>query len=309
MDLNIFVALLAGFISFLSPCIFPIIPSYIGYIGAATYDDGFKRNRGALPLILAFIAGFTIVFSVMGIAFSTLGFAFKNYADIISKVSGVIVIVLGLNTIFNFISFLDYEKKASFKIKNKGFFSSLILGMAFGAGWSPCIGPILASILFLAGNSSTLFNGIILLLFFSIGLGIPFLISGLFISSFREKSKGIKKHMGKVKIASGLLIVLIGISIFFNKLSNINVILNQAAISFSQWYTISYIVFNRATGSLLFIISAYLLVKVLQKRSNGTKFLVTSVITTIILIVAVISFIGIINWGGLIQAYLSFQGI
>ena len=309
MDLNILVALLAGFISFLSPCIFPIIPSYIGYIGAATYDDGYKKNKGALPLILAFIFGFTIIFSLMGIAFSTLGFAFKNYADIISKISGLLVIVLGLNSIFSFISFLDYEKKASFKIKNKGFFSSLILGMAFGAGWSPCIGPILASILFLAGNTTTLLSGIILLLFFSIGLGIPFLLSGLFISSFREKSQGIKKHMGKIKIASGILIILIGISIFFNKLTNINVVLNTTAINFSNWYNLNSSVFNISLSIVLFAISLLLILKAV-KRFKIKKQIVSYILFTILFMsLGILSSFSIINWGSLIQSYLSFQGI
>lgn len=309
MDINIFVAFLAGLISFLSPCIFPIIPSYIGYIGAATYDDGFKRNKGALPLILAFIAGFTIVFSIMGIAFSTLGFAFKNYALIISRVSGLLVIILGLNSIFSFISFLDYEKKASFKIKQKGFFSSLILGMAFGAGWSPCIGPILASILFLAGNSATLLNGTVLLLFFSMGLGIPFLLSGLFISGFREKSKGIKKHMNKIKIFSGILIVLIGISIFFNKLSNINIILNQTAVQFANWYSIYETPYNIITGTILLIITALLIVKNSKKIREGKKVLVSTIFTVILLMLAISSYSGIINWGEVMGSYLSFQGI
>lgn len=306
-NINIFIAFIAGFISFLSPCIFPIIPSYIGYIGAATYDDGFKKNRGALPLILAFIIGFTIVFSLMGIAFSTLGFAFKNYANIISKVSGILVIVLGLNSIFNFISFLDYEKKASFRIKNKGLFSSLILGMAFGAGWSPCIGPILASILFLAGNSTTLVSGIVLLLFFSLGLGIPFLLSGLFISSFREKSQGIKKNLGKIKVASGILIILIGISIFFNKLSNINVVLNQSAVRFSTWYTVNFSIFNYSVSFILFLIVLIVLFPIFKRKSINKKPRI--IIASIFLIISVSSLFMFINWGGLINSYLSFQGI
>lgn len=309
MEVNIFIALLAGFISFLSPCIFPIIPSYIGYIGAATYDDGFKKNKGALPLILAFIVGFTIVFSLMGIAFSTLGFAFKNYANIISKVSGILVIILGLNSIFNFISILDYEKKASFQIKNKGFFSSLVLGMAFGAGWSPCIGPILASILFLAGNSTTLFSGIILLLFFSLGLGIPFLLSGLFISSFRERSKGIKKNLGKIKVASGILIILIGISIFFNKLSNINVILNQSAVNFSNWYILNSSLFNYSISGVLILLVLLLIFSISKKVKLGKKPIFSITISALFLIISILSFLGFLNWGGFIRAYLSFQGI
>ena len=309
MEVNIFIAFLAGIISFLSPCIFPIIPSYIGYIGAATYDEGYKRNRGAFPLIIAFILGFTIVFTVMGVAFSTLGFAFKNYSIIITRVSGILVILLGLNSVFNFIKFLDYEKKVTFRSKNKGFISSLILGMAFGAGWSPCIGPILASILFLAGNSSTLLSGIILLLFFSLGLGIPFLLSGLFIASFREKSKGIKKHLGKIKVISGIFIIFIGVFIFFNKLSNLNIILYQAANSFSVWYEVNTALFNTVTGIINLIFVALLILKVLKNIKSDKRVLIPIIFTVLFSALSITSFFGTINWGNIILTYLTFQGI
>lgn len=309
MNVNIFLAFIAGIISFLSPCIFPIIPSYIGYIGAATYNEGFKRNRGGIPLILAFILGFTIVFSVMGVAFSTLGIAFNNISVIINRVSGIIVILLGFNFIFNFISFLDYEKKVQYRTKNKGFISSLFLGMAFGAGWSPCIGPILASILFLAGNSNTMMSGIVMLLFFSLGLGIPFFLSGLFISKFREKTDTIKKNLGKIKVVSGIFIVFVGVFIFFNKLSNINIILLQFAESFSAWYEINSTIFNTVNGIFNLFISALLLFRILYSIKEGNKFYIKAVFFIIFLSIAVISFIGLINWGELLTGYLTFQGI
>lgn len=309
MEINIFIALLAGLISFLSPCIFPIIPSYIGYIGAASYDDGFKRNRGAIPLILAFITGFTIVFTAMGVAFSTLGFAFKNYSVIIARVSGIVVVLLGLNSVFNFIKFLDYEKRVQFRTDNKGFISSLLLGMAFGAGWSPCIGPILASILLLAGNSSTLLNGLILLLFFSLGLGIPFLLSGLFIAKFREKSNIIKKHLNKIKTISGVFIILIGLFIFFNKLSNINIILYQLANGFSQWYKQSKVIFDTLLGCINLIFTILLLSKTIKRNTEKKKILLPGLFFILFLMLSITSFTGVIEWGDIVLKYLTFQGI
>ena len=309
MIINILLALVAGFISFLSPCIFPVIPSYISYIGAATYDDGFKKNRGALPLILSFILGFTLIFSIMGVAFSTLGIAFSGISVIITRVSGVIVMLLGLNFIFNFISFLDNEKKIEFRSEKKGVVSSLLLGMAFGAGWSPCIGPILASILFLAGSSGTLLQGVVLLLFFSIGLGIPFLLSGIFIAQFREKTTLIKKNMGKIKIISGVFIFFIGFFIFMNKLSNINIFLNNMANDFSNWYLVNATTYNISVGVLLILLTIWLAVIGIKRFKSKKSIIVNLIFTSIFLLAAIISISGIVNWGVIITGYLKFQGL
>lgn len=309
MNLNIFLAFIAGIISFLSPCIFPIIPSYIGYIGAATYDEGFKKQKGAVPLILSFILGFTIVFSIMGIAFSSLGIAFSKYSTIITKISGVLVIILGLNIMFNFISFLDYEKKIHVNIKQKGILSSLFLGMGFGAGWSPCIGPILASILFLAGNSETLISGVVLLFSFSLGLGVPFFLSGLFIAKFRDKTQFIKNNLGKIRFVSGIFIIVIGVLIFLNKISNINIQL----FNFSTWFmnqyntytTIHNIVFTIFFTTITFFIGRSFLKRVKSKKMLAPIMLIPIICLT----VAVASLLNLINWGELLMNYLTFQGI
>lgn len=309
MELNIFVALLAGFISFLSPCIFPIIPSYITYIGAATYDEGFKKSRGATLLILSFILGFTLVFTLMGVIISTLGFAFKEYATLVARVSGVVVILLGLNMVFNFLKFLDYEKKADYKIKNKGFISSLLLGMAFGAGWSPCIGPILASILFMAGNSQTLISGSILLIFFSLGLGIPFLLSGLFITKFREKSRVINRHLGKIRVGGGILIILIGISIFFDRLSQINITLSTWGYNFSVWYESNGMLFNIILGIIWLMFTTLVIFSIRKRNRSGKKIWFNIILGIGFVILALLSFTSTINWGELISSYLTFQGL
>lgn len=297
---NIFIAFLAGIVAFLSPCIFPVIPSYIAYMGAASYQNGLKREKGGLFLILSFVLGFTIVFTIMGVLLSVLGFAFREYSVIISRVSGVVVILLGLNTIFNFLKFLDYEKKVEFRSDKKGVLSSLLLGMAFGAGWSPCIGPILASILFLAGNSSTLFSGTVLLLFFSIGLGIPFIFTGIFITKYGDKSKSIKKHMGKIKIFSGILITFIGVFIFFDRMSQINVVLFKWADSFSRWYSVNGAIFNKILAGFNLVIALI----IAKKRSKASY-----IISTIFFILTVVSYTGLVDWGNIVSKYLTFQGL
>lgn len=309
MSVNIFLAFIAGIVSFLSPCIFPIIPSYIGYIGAATYSDGYKKNSGALKLILFFVLGFTIVFTAMGVAFSSLGLAFNNYANIITKVSGLLVILLGLNMIFNFISLLDYEKRIKYSSRKKGLFSSLLLGMAFGAGWSPCIGPILASILFLAGNSDTVLSGLILLLSFSIGLGLPFIVSGLSIAKFREKTQGVKRHLGKIRVLSGLFIISIGIFITLNRLSNINIALYNLSLSFTKVYLDNKSIFNTIFSILFMIPSILTFIKFIKKIKSNKRFIPTLLIPISFGIVSILSIIGKIRWDVIIGKYLTFQGI
>lgn len=309
MNLNIFIAFFAGIISFLSPCIFPIIPSYIGYIGAATYDEGYKKQKGAIPLILSFILGFTIVFTLMGIAFSSLGIAFSKYSVLITKISGILVVILGLNIMFNFIAFLDYEKKVHVNIKQKGILSSLFLGMGFGAGWSPCIGPILASILFLAGNSETLLNGVILLFTFSLGLGVPFFISGLFIANFRDKTQFIKNNLGKIRFISGIFIIIIGVLIFLNKVSNINIQL----INFSTWYMNkynNYATMHNISISIVFMTTAYFTGRSFLKIVKHKRKLAPIMLVPIsFMIVSIASIFNLINWGELLMKYLTFQGI
>lgn len=307
MNVNLPIAFIAGIVSFLSPCIFPLIPSYLGFIGAATYDQGFKRNKGGIFTILSFILGFTIIFMIMGILFSTLGVVLQKYSIIINRVSGSIVTILGLNIIFSFIKFLDYEKKPEIKVKNKNIFTSLLIGMAFGAGWSPCIGPILASILFLAGNSSTYLDGVMLLISYSIGLGIPFFISGVFISKFQDKTRFIKKNLSKIRVLSGVLLILIGLLIFSGKLWNINELLSKTAIGFSKIYDSFTVVINAILGVLLLL--PLLNIKKIIEWQNSTKKNVTIAIISVMLIISILSFSGFINWKLLVNNYLSFQGI
>ncbi len=309
MNINIFIAFIAGIVSFLSPCIFPIIPSYIGYIGAASYSDGYKKSNGALKLILFFVLGFTIIFTAMGVAFSSLGFAFNNYANIITKVSGILVIILGLNMIFNFISLLDYEKKVTYSSNRKGVLSSLLLGMAFGAGWSPCIGPILASILFLAGNSETILSGLFLLLSFSIGLGIPFVLSGLFIAKFRDKTQGIKRNLGKIRVISGIFIIFLGIFITLNKLSNINIALFNFSSSFSQLYVDFRVPLNMLFSIILLTPGILLTIKIVTKIRISPKYIPALLFPIALITISLLSIVGKIRWNLIIEKYLNFQGI
>lgn len=299
MNINLPIAILAGFISFLSPCIFPLIPSYLGYIGATSYDGEFKRNRGSIWTILAFIIGFTIVFMIMGVLFSSVGIILNSYSKVINRVSGSIIIILGVNIIFNFIRILDYEKKAEVK-KKGGIFTTILIGMAFGAGWSPCIGPILASILFLASNSTTYLEGVLLLTAYSIGLGIPFLLSGLFISHFQDKTQFLRRNLLTIRRISGVLLIVMGLLIFSGQLWSINEFLSSISLGFGKLYSEFTTIINIAISILLLVPSILLALK---------RRIVLYAVSTLLITLSILTLIGIIPWGSIISNYLTFQGL
>lgn len=200
----------AGFLSFFSPCILPLIPAYIMYItGVSMEDDLNKRRLLALIRTIGFVIGFTIIFMIMGTSASFLGKLFIRNKEIFSKVSGALIVIFGLNMMGIFkLNVLNMEKRIKApKITN--WFSSTIMGMAFAAGWTPCFGPVLASILIYAGASATISKGVYLLLVYSIGMAIPFILTALFINVFVKlinKAEGFLKYM---PIISGLIMVVL----------------------------------------------------------------------------------------------------
>lgn len=319
MNINIFLAFLAGLISFLSPCIFPVIPSYLSYISGLSISDisDKKNNRWNLLLnSILFVFGFTIIFILMGVFFSSIGVALSGVATYINMAAGVIVILLGLNFIFNFWKILNLEKKIHFKHRPSGKPGSILLGMAFGAGWTPCIGPILASILFVAGSSGSVYRGAALLFAFSSGLGVPFILAGLFFSFFQKTMVKVRPHLNRIKIGSGLFLIVIGILIFTGQLSKMNIILYTFANKLHNW-EISHIIEARAVYGSLFLIPAiftaiairksFILKKVVTLKSSFLTF--RTALFSGLLIIAVLIYTGIFEIGGLIQKWLTFQGI
>ena len=178
------IALGAGLISFLSPCVLPLIPGYISYISGSSLSELIeKKNVNLFPIIL-FTIGFSVVFIIFGAASTFLGNIFLQNSYELRIVAGLIIIILSLHIIglIN-LKFLNYEKRIQTNI-TKNLFSPILIGMAFAFGWTPCIGPILGSILVLASTEESLFQGILLLSFYSIGLGVPFILSGYLIQKF-----------------------------------------------------------------------------------------------------------------------------
>ena len=180
----------------------------------------------ALRRTLAFILGFTIVFIIMGSSATIIGKVFIRNKDIFSKISGIIIIVFGLNMMGIIkLKFLNFNKRAAAPKKIVNWFSSMLMGMAFAAGWTPCFGPVLASILIFAGGSATISKGIILLLIYSIGMGIPFILTALFINVFDKLLTRSEKVLKYIPIISGVVMVIFGLLVFFNKVINISRIL------------------------------------------------------------------------------------
>ena len=216
--IELLVAFAAGLISFLSPCVLPLIPGYISFISGASLNELLaKKKINIVPLIL-FTLGFSFVFIIFGAAASYLGQVLLQNSQTLRIIAGLIIIIFSLQLIglIN-ISFLNFEKKVYTK-KNNNIWFSFIVGMAFGFGWTPCIGPILGSILALASTEETIFKAIILLSFYSLGLAIPFILSGYLMQKFLMFSKNFRKNINLVAKIGGVILLITGILILTNQL-------------------------------------------------------------------------------------------
>ena len=218
---EILIAFGAGLISFLSPCVLPLIPGYISYISGSTLENLLKsKNVNLLPIIL-FTLGFSVVFIIFGASATFLGKILLKNSFPLRIIAGLIIIIFSLHIlgVFN-LNFLNYEKRLDAE-KNSNVFSSFLVGMAFAFGWTPCIGPILGSILILASTTENIYEGIMLLTFYSLGLAIPFILAGYAIQKFLLISKNIKQKMNIITKTGGVLLFLTGILIITNQLQAI----------------------------------------------------------------------------------------
>jgi len=215
---ELFIALGAGLISFLSPCVLPLIPGYISFISGQSLNELIESKKvNLIPLVL-FSLGFSFVFISFGAAASALGKILLQNSNYLRIVAGTIIIIFSLQLlgIIN-IGFLNYEKKYYTKKSTKPLFV-FVVGMAFGFGWTPCIGPILGSILALASTEENISRGILLLSFYSLGLAIPFILSGFLIQKFLLFSKNFKKNINIVLKSGGIILLITGVLILTNQL-------------------------------------------------------------------------------------------
>ncbi len=216
--IELVVALGAGLISFLSPCVLPLIPGYVSFVTGSSLNEILENKKiNLLPLII-FSLGFSFVFIIFGATASFLGQILLQNSQILRLVAGSIIVIFSLQLIgiLN-IKFLNIEKKFYTKKSNNIFFV-FIIGMAFGFGWTPCIGPILGSILALASTEETIYRAIILLSFYSLGLAIPFVLSGYLMQRFLLFSKNFKKNINLVTKGGGIILLITGVLILTNQL-------------------------------------------------------------------------------------------
>ncbi len=226
-EVSLMAAFLAGLLSFISPCVLPLVPGYISFISGISLEDiESKKQQNKNTIIISslfFIIGFSLVFILLGATATLLGSFLLEKAFILKKVAGLIIIFFGIHMSGLYrIKFLDYEKRIYTNARPVNIIvGPFLMGLAFAFGWTPCIGPVLAAILVYAGTQDTVSQGILLLTLYSAGLGIPFLLTALAINKFYLFSNKIKKHFKVIEIIGGILLILIGGLILTDNLQRI----------------------------------------------------------------------------------------
>ena len=236
-DVSLIAAFAAGVLSFISPCVLPLVPGYLSFISGVSLESmrtapagagaaGSAVAASAPPAAtrqvffasLAFVFGFSVIFISLGAAASTIGAALMERLTLMGKIAGVLLIIFGLHTMGVLkISWLYQEKRIQTNAKPAGLAGAFVVGLAFAFGWTPCIGPILGTILALAADEGTLQRGIILLAVYSLGLGVPFLLTSLMVNQFFRAFAKIRRHYRLIEVTAGVLMVTVGILIFTNR--------------------------------------------------------------------------------------------
>jgi len=314
-------AAVAGLLSFLSPCVFPLIPSYLAMLsgtsvktlnestrgGVLQIDENLRQvRRTALLRSIAFSLGFATIFVTLGLIFSQATAMIGGSGRIWAILAGAIIIILGFDTIFDFISFLRIEKRFQVQKRPRGYLSSFLFGAAFGAGWSPCVGPMLASILFMAGSGS-LFKAGLLLATYSLGLAVPFIVASIYLGTIQGLMQKLKEHLGTVKIFSGLVLISIGLYMMLGDLRQLSALftrfgygLQSAAESMPQGFHIGMALVYAIIGTLVLFTG---------NRGKNLKSPIRISITVLCIALFVLELTGTISTLLIIAGWMLFQGI
>jgi cytochrome c-type biogenesis protein len=227
-NISLSVAFIAGIFSFLSPCVLPLVPGYISFISGMSFEE-LTRAGSQKKLILKsgvtaifFVMGFSVVFVALGASATLLGQALIRYIGVLTRVAGIIIVILGLHLAgIMRIPWLEYQKKINVGKISPGVAGAFLVGFAFAFGWTPCIGPILGGILTLAAAEKTVTRGVLLLSAYSLGLGIPFVVTGFAIGLFMKFLEKYRKFVRWGEIVAGLFLIVVGVLVFFDKLGAI----------------------------------------------------------------------------------------
>ncbi|MFP4364013.1 MAG: cytochrome c biogenesis protein CcdA [Spirochaetia bacterium] len=313
---GILIAFAAGLLSFLSPCVLPLIPSYISIVGGTSLSELKKNESNKWSIFyrtVFFVAGFWVVFTVLGIALSGSFLLASRLSGAINIIAGLLVIFFGLHIIFDFWKMLNIEKRMHVKGKPAGAVGTFLMGMAFGAGWSPCVGPILASILFYASQEGSLFHAAFLLTVYSLGLGVPFLLAGLFFTQFNKQMLHFKKHMHLIKWISGGFLIFIGVLILFGRMQNISAFFFQISAQLGQAAETAPVVTHMGF-TIFYLLLGFIPIGygILKKRTLPDYRIILPgkmIWFSMLLILAGLEAFGVINSAQLIASWMSFQGL
>ncbi|MGZ8383250.1 MAG: cytochrome c biogenesis CcdA family protein [Nitrospira sp.] len=239
-SISLIAAFSAGLLSFVSPCVLPLVPSYISYITGLSIEqltDVSERSRFRKAIIvnsLLFIAGFSTVFVAFGASASLLGQVLITYQEHLRRFGGIVVIVFGLYLlgILN-LNFLKMEHRYQFRSRPAGLLGSFLIGIAFAAGWTPCVGPVLGTILLYASTTESMFSGVVLLTCYSLGLALPLFLTALGVDRFLSYFKEVRAYLWGVSTVSGVLLIVVGVMIYSNSLTMITSFLERYGVG---WY-------------------------------------------------------------------------
>jgi cytochrome c-type biogenesis protein len=315
-------ALGAGMLSFLSPCVLPLVSSYMLLItgvhlrdaevsGAeeAGRTEGWAQHSAVILSTMSFIAGFTVIFIILSVLFYGALSLLGGINRIIQGVSGIVIIILGLHLLFNFIPFLNYEKRFSVSSKHSGITGAFLAGLAFGAGWTPCVGPILGAILLMAGQSGQMALAVLYLLLYSLGLGLPFLLAAIFWGKFLRWLSTLKPLIRGLHLLSGLLLICLGVLMFLDRFILLNALLFKTGYGLAKWAK-SGSPGVRLIPAVIFLTLGLLpvLLRAVQGKAVLPK-LPLLVFCLLLLSLGVLSLLGVVNSAALFSQWLVFIGI
>jgi cytochrome c-type biogenesis protein len=309
-DPSVPAAFIAGLLSFLSPCVLPLVSSWLIYLSGFETEDGGsgtapRRSRLILST-LCFILGFSSVFIRLSLLFSGFFMLLGNAAAIINIIAGLIIILFGLNILFNFIPFLNYEKRFHLKKKPRNILGSFVIGLAFGAGWTPCIGPILGSILIMAGQSGEFFFSAVCLAAYSAGLGLPFLAAAFFWGSVITHLNRLRALTPVIQKISGLFLVIAGVFMMLGRFKTLNSVLLKAGYSLAALSRGG--LSARVIPALVFFLFALIppLSRLIRKKPILSRGL--CIFSGLFLVLAVLQAAGLVNCLELLSRWFMYMG-